>query len=246
MISIFKKTFALAASLLLLCFLVQAQNKWSKYEVGINAGTFIYQGDLTPATYGSFKTPGLVIGINGSNQLTPTILLRVDLNVGRLNGNDAKYSVPAWRQQRAFAFHDKVTEIIGSIVYHPLGVDTRLSPYLFGGAGFSNLTVRRDYSKFNAAYFATEELDKKLAADIAHSLPKSIPIIPVGVGVRYGLTNKIAISTEASYRIMSTDYLDGFSIAANPDLKDHYYKYSVGLIYSFNKRNRYDCPVIKP
>jgi hypothetical protein len=246
MISIFKKTLALFASLVLLSLLAKAQKKWSKYEVGVNAGTFIYQGDLTPATYGSFKTPGLVLGINGSKQLTPTILLRLDLNVGRLNGNDAKYAVPAWRQQRAFAFHDKVTEITGSLVYHPLGIDTRLSPYLFGGAGFSNLNVRRDYSRFNAAFFATEGLDKKLAVDIAHALPKSIPIIPVGLGVRYGLTNKIAITTEASYRIMSTDYLDGFSVAANPDLKDHYYKYSVGLIYSFHKTALYDCPVVKP
>jgi len=244
--TLLKKSTLLLALFFAHSLLANAQSKWSKYEVGINAGTFIYQGDLTPANYGSLKTPGLVIGITGSKQLSPNILLRLDLNVGRLNGNDAEYATPEWRQQRAFAFQAGVKEIIASFLYLPFGVDQRLSPYVFGGAGYSNLSIRRDYSKFNAAYFATEELDKKLAADVAHALPKSIPIIPVGAGLRYGLTNKISINTEASYRIMSTDYLDGFSAAANPDLKDHYFKYSVGILYSFGKNKGIDCPVIRP
>ena len=40
------------------------------------------------------------------------------------------------------------------------------------------------------------------------------------------------------------DYLDGFSKAANPELKDHYYKYSIGLQYALRDKSNYDCPVI--
>jgi len=65
------------------------------------------------------------------------------------------------------------------------------------------------------------------------------------LGVRYGITEKLSFSLEGTYRILDTDYLDGFSKAANPDKKDHYHTIMAGLIYSFGKRNRFACPVIK-
>lgn len=68
--------------------------------------------------------------------------------------------------------------------------------------------------------------------------------MPVGIGARYKLNDSFSLYTEASYHIMSTDYLDGFSQSANPALKDHYYKYSAGLIYSGKQKNRYGCPVV--
>jgi opacity protein-like surface antigen len=221
-----------------------AQSQASKYEVGINAGTFIYQGDLSPSTYGSFKTPGLVVGISGSQQINNNLAVRLDLNIGRLNGNEAKYKEPEWRQQRAFAFRDGVKEITASLVYYPLGIDRHLTPYVFGGAGLAHLNIRRDYSHFNAAYFTGESLDVRLKEDINHALPKSIPVLPVGAGIRYRITNQVSATAEASYRIMSTDYLDGFSKAANADLKDHYYKYAIGLLYGLKGKSNYDCPVI--
>jgi hypothetical protein len=41
---------------------------------------------------------------------------------------------------------------------------------------------------------------------------------------------------------MSTDYLDGFTKAANPSKKDHYYTHTIGLIYSFGEKNTLACP----
>jgi hypothetical protein len=70
---------------------VSAQISRPKYEFGINAGTYIYQGDLSPGIYGSFKTPGVVFGIHGSRNITRKVALRLDASFGKLKGDESKY-----------------------------------------------------------------------------------------------------------------------------------------------------------
>jgi opacity protein-like surface antigen len=222
-----------------------AQLDLSKYEVGINIATYIYQGDLTPSAVGSFKTPSLGLGLNVSRLLNNHFSVRFDLSRGALRGDDAAYSNPDWRQQRNFKFRTPLTEASLLLVYAPIGTDHKLSPYVFGGAGYGFVRIRRDYSNYNAEYFTGENIEQGLAIDVAHKLPRAIPVLPVGVGLRYSLSDRWAIKTEAAYRVMSTDYLDGFSQVANADEKDHYHKFSVGLHYSFGKKNNYDCPVVR-
>jgi hypothetical protein len=241
---IYKKLF-FTTSLLYSCCLLQAQLTVSKYAFGINAGTFVYQGDLTPSAVGSFKTPGFALGINASRYLNNKFSARLDLNFGKLKGDDAAYKNPAWRQERNFAFKTPVTELIGSLVWDALGRERKFSPYLFAGLGYSFLNIKRDYSNFNGEYFATETATiEGLNDDIAHRLPKGLPIVPAGIGLRYLLTNSLSLISEASYRYISSDYLDGFSHAANADKKDHYYKFSIGLTYSKNnsRKSSLDCP----
>lgn len=224
----------------------EAQLPVSKYEVGINFGTLIYQGDLTPSALGSFKTPGWALGLNGSRRLSNAFSVRADLNFGKLRGDDAKYNRPDYRQYRAFNFKSSVTELTGMLVWNAFGTHHLFSPYLFAGAGVAFLNIRRDYSNFNADYFYNEpEVSTGLDADAAHRLPGTLLIVPAGVGVRYTLTPNIALSTEAAYRFSSTDYLDGFSQSANPSKNDHYYKYSIGMQYTFGNKNRLDCPVVR-
>jgi hypothetical protein len=121
-----------------------------------------------------------------------------------------------------------------------------ISPYIFGGIGLSALRVTRDWSRIDYDYFAGEpSLLEGLAADTMHALPGTIPVIPVGAGLRYPISNKLSVMAEASYRFTFTDYIDGFSKASNPDKNDYYGNFSIGLIYTFGKRSVLDCPVIR-
>ncbi len=242
----FKKRSTLSTCLIFFTATISAQTTNPKYEVGLNAGLFIYQGDLTPSQFGSFKTPTANIGISGSRYLSNTLSARLDLAYGKLKADESKYKTPEWRQQRNFAFKSPVNELIASIVYHPIGRERKISPYLFTGVGYTFLKITRDYSRYNAAYFSNEEgANEGLNMDLAHSLPKAVAILPVGLGLRYRITEKLSFGSEASYRIMSTDYLDGFSQSANPGKNDHYYKYSIGLFHSLGGKNKYGCPVVK-
>jgi Domain of unknown function (DUF6089) len=229
-------------------FQLNAQINVAKYEIGIAAAGFIYQGDLTPRQFGSFETIRFGINIHGSKIMSRSFLVRANIAMGGLKGDDGVYDDPPFRKQRNFNFRSSVTEVSLLLVWNPLGTnfsEKGFSPYLFGGPGFSLLNIKRDWSNFNAAYFGDgSDLPDRIATDAAHSLPALTPVIPLGVGVRYGLTQRIAINAETSYRFVFTDYLDGFSQAANPEKKDHFQTVSIGAIYRIGKKNRLDCPAV--
>lgn len=227
-----------------------AQTDKPKYEFGLNLGFLLYQGDLTPEKLGSFKTQKLTLALHASRILGPSFSLRTNLAFGKLKGDDAKYANPEYRQQRNFNFTSPVFEISELLVWNAAGknyAEKGFSPYLFAGAGLSFLKIKRDWSNINNSYFPPEssEIWAGLAADSAHKLPRFLPVIPVGAGIKYFFTPKLAVNAEASYRIGFSDYIDGFSQAANPTKKDHYSIYSVGLIYRTGKKNKLGCPVMK-
>lgn len=220
---------------------VKAQLDLSGYEIGVAVSGFVYQGDLTPSRLGSYKTlkPGVQIFL--SKIISPMFSLRTNLSIGKLKGDDAKYAVPEYRQQRNFNFNTPVFEISELLVAEVLENNStrqrsRLSPYLFAGVGLSFSNIKRDWSRFNAEYFSTETSTiQGLADDAQHSLPKTIPVLPLGIGIRYSLSKSISLSAESSYRFTFTDYLDGFSQAVDPSRRDSYQTYSVGIIYQFQK-----------
>jgi Domain of unknown function (DUF6089) len=235
--------------LISMCTQVKAQTKQPKYEVGAGVGAFIYQGDLAPGRFGSWKTirPGLAL--HGSRLINKTMALRLQLAVASLHGDDAKYDNPAYRKQRNFNFRTSLIELSPQFVWSPLGwadAGKKLSPYVFGGAALSLVRIRRDASAFNAVYFEAEpELISRLATDLSTRTPRLMPAVPVGAGMRYSISPTLVLNAEASYRFLFTDYLDGFSRAANPDRNDHYYSITLGLIYRFGRKNSWDCPPVR-
>jgi len=231
-------------------FFAEAQQNKPKYEFGFNLGFLVYQGDLTPEKLGSFKTQKFSFGFHASRIFSPSFSVRGNLVLGKLYGDDAKYSNPEYRQQRNFKFSSPVTEITGQLVWSPLArnyAEKGFSPYVFAGAGFSFLKIRRDYSNISTTYFDPETSDvwAGLTADASHTLPRVIPVIPAGIGVKYFFTPKLAFNIETSYRLGYTDYLDGFSQAANPAKRDHYLNYSIGLILRTGKKDLLKCPKIR-
>jgi Domain of unknown function (DUF6089) len=227
-----------------------AQTDLPKYEFGVNIGFLVYQGDLTPEQFGSFKTQKISLGLHASKILSHSFSLLANFAFGKLKGDDGLYDNPEFRKQRNFNFTSPVTELTGQVVWNITGsnyAEKGFSPYLFAGAGISFLKINRDWSNININYFGGEasEVLVGLGADTVHSLPRIIPVIPVGGGIKYFFKPNWAVNTEASYRIATTDYLDGFSEAANPAKKDNYLGYSVGVIYRTGNKNKLGCPVMK-
>ncbi|MBI3137127.1 MAG: hypothetical protein HYZ15_00920 [Sphingobacteriales bacterium] len=230
--------------------ILSAQSNHPKYVFGLNLGFTVYQGDLTPERLGAFKTQKLSAGIHASRLLSSSFAVRGNLTRGRLKGDDARYDQPEFRQQRNFNFTSPLTELSVQLLWNPAGrnyTDKGYSPYLFAGAGFAFLHIRRDWSRFNPSYFGVESADlfPGLAADTAHSLPRVIPVIPVGAGINYFFNSRLGANAETSYRLAYTDYIDGFSQSANPRRKDHYLQYSVGILYRTGKTDPLKCPVIR-
>ena len=110
------KTYILFSLFLNKASAINAQRDFSKYEIGINAGTLVYQGDLTPSRLGSYRTlkPDLNVYVN--KLISPTFSLRTNFSFGKLKGDDSQYLIPEYRQQRNFLFKSSVFEVSELVV----------------------------------------------------------------------------------------------------------------------------------
>lgn len=240
--------------LVLVSFLFIAQKSNAQFykdmSVGLNGGIYIYQGDLTPQTLGSFKTLQPGFSFFAKKPINHFLAARVHVSFARLKGDDSRYSKPEYRQQRNFYFTTPVKEFSAQLVWNILGrnyEDRGIMPYLFSGAGVSLVRVKKDYSRMDPTVFGeSSDVTNGLAIDNARGTPRVLISVPVGVGAEYPLSPRFSVNIETSYRFIFTDYLDGFSQSANPKLKDHYHSTSAGLIYKFgNKEKGIGCPVVK-
>ena len=138
----------LLMTLFLVTLAASAQFNLTKVELGADATTFIYQGDLTPQRFGSFKTLTLGLGIYGNYKLNKIFSLKTNLLFGKLKGDESLYSNPAYRKQRNFKFTTPVTEISESIVWNIIPPANEggpgLTPYISAGVGYAFLHIKRD------------------------------------------------------------------------------------------------------
>lgn len=227
-----------------------------KWMVSINGGIMVYQGDLTPSLLGSFKTASPVFGFSVSRVLSPYFAVRGNAAFGKLRGNDAAYSNPAWRKSRALNFSTPVTELSAQLVWNPFGNNSnelgmRLTPYLFAGAGAGFLSIARDYSKMDTTVFSSgTKAQTGLRQDAAIVPPRSLFALPAGAGLSFYLGPRWSLNYELAFRYAFSDYLDGFSNVANPARKDFYHSHTVGLVYRFGGgsnavSDKLGCPPLK-
>ena len=155
------------------CFVATGYSQDNKYEFGVNFGFVMYQGDLTPERLGSFKTQKFAVGLHADRILGHTFAIRGNLLIGSLKGDEALYDEPEYRQERNFNFTTSLVELSVSGVFNitARNYDEGFSPYVFAGAGISFLNIKRDWSRYNRAYFDAQghTISDGLAADSAHS-----------------------------------------------------------------------------
>lgn len=232
-----------ATAFFLLSFIFTRSNAQDgvSLEIGITAGTFVYQGDLTPSPFGSYRTASYAFGLTITKRFSGVVALRGDLHTGKLRGDEFKYTSPEWRQYRAFQFETPVQEAALYLVISPFGNDNMITPYAIAGAGMAFLNIKRDHTRINEEYFQGDVLEG-LEQDLQKSVPRKLPVLPSGLGLKYQMHPNWSINTEAKYRIMFTDYLDGFSLSAEPKMNDHYITYSMGVSFCAGRGEARSCP----
>src|ERR1035437_10067513 len=155
------KTIVLSVLFTTVTFLASdAQTNAAKYEIGINAGTLIYQGDLSTSYLGSYHFHSLkpAVGLFASRAINNDFAIRANLALGKISDDESSYSSPAYKRLRNFKFNTSITEFSALLVWNVLGNRTdesvrKIVPYLFGGVGMALVNVHRDWSNFNRAAF---------------------------------------------------------------------------------------------
>lgn len=244
----YSKSITLLVLILTAGFAAKAQvfENVPKWQFGVGGGVFVYQGDLSQEKFGSYKTLRPAIQVFGGKLLSAGFGWRFNLALGSLKGDDAVYDQPEYRKQRAFNFNTPVTELSAMVEWNILNRNysvKKLAPYAGVGIGYSFLKIERDFSRFNPEYFPTTTTTSiGLNEDLQHEPPRGQFAIPLFVGLRYFVSDKVGLGLETNYRRISTDYLDGFSQAVNPKQGDSYYSHTLNLILRFGKYNMIDCP----
>jgi len=226
---------------------VQAQYQTSRYEFGVNVGTLVYQGDLTPGYAGEAKSLKPSLGMSVRRLLTRHLALSANLLVGKLAADESKYTDPQWRKDRSFNFTTRLTELSALAVWNFNKIreyyQPRFMPYVFAGAGLTLLHIRKDWSKVNTGvYGEVSQVQTGLAIDTLQSPHKVIAILPFGIGLKYRFTPQLFFNAAITYRLTTSDYIDGFKYAGNAAKRDSYYGISGGILYTFGS---YKCPPVK-
>lgn len=190
-------------------------------EIGITLGGSYYIGDINPERHLG-ATKKLAFGGMYRVNLTKRHAIRLQGLRLHLEAFDSDNEDPNL-VNRNLNFRNKMTElsIALEINYHEyrLGrLGLGFTPYVFGGLAYFNMNPE---AELNGNYF--ELIDMRTEGQGLDGAPNQYKrgqfAIPFGIGVKAGLTKRIAVNLEWGIRRTFTDYIDDVSsYYADPSL----------------------------
>jgi opacity protein-like surface antigen len=171
-------------------------------EVGVNAGASGYMGDLNPRN--PFEVSGLALGAFVKGNLDPYWAIGIHYNYGKIKDDDAS-SFDATFRKRNLNFSTQLHELslqvdFNFLEYFSGGGVKNFTPYIFTGIGgvLFNPKAVYDGQKYALKYYETE----------GRSYKNYAITIPYGVGIKYRISDHLALFSQLGYRTAHTDYLD--------------------------------------
>jgi hypothetical protein len=223
--------------------MIQAQSAW---EAGVFVGLAGYSGDVNPTITPRFQdfTPsfGLVARTNLSNRIG----FRGGITYLKLKGDDGNYPD---RKSRDFDFTTNLFELSILGEWEPFGsnryytdaagnanVDRLISPYLYAGVGLNGGGLNTNFSNYPGA---NEDIKTGIQKDRAYGNSLLGISLPVGIGMRFDISDSFTLAVEGSIRVSFSDYLDGISFSGSPDAKDIYMNGGIVVYHRFGgKKNK--------
>lgn len=220
-----KIVLCIAASCVLFCGSARSQ----VMEVGVNAGAGGYMGDLNPRN--PFEVSGVAFGAFVKGNLDPYWAVGLHYNYGKIADNDAT-SFDATFRRRNLNFSTPLHEFslqvdFNFLEYFSGGGVKNWTPYIFTGIGAVMFNPKAEYDgqKYELKYYETE----------GKSYKKYALSIPYGVGLKYRISDHLALFTQMGYRTAHTDYLD--DVGDRYPLLDVYGKVDAGNPKTINLSN---------
>lgn len=213
----------------MLCLALGAQAQSGYWEGGLLLGGSTMSGDLVTQRMGSMNDVNLAYGLMARRFFTPNFAFRTSLIHSRLAAADER---SMRLTDRGFSSRTPVTELSIDLEFdilgHHRGKKGLISPYVFVGAGVALLNPETYYHTANGHAEADRTADVSGARFV----------MPMGAGLRLDMTSNWSAAVELAPRATFWDYVDGVSVAGNPDSKDWYGFGTAQLIYRFTVADR--------
>lgn len=223
----------------------------SRWEIGLNIGPMNFLGDLGgnkgKGTIGpkdnNIPVTNFIGGISASYYPAEWIGFRAAVNLGQLEGDDrlVKQKTPAdtWegsRKYRDLNFRSPLREAYIGVELYPTAFISlknnwglpRFRPYLIGGIGLFSFNPQGLYRGPNGN---NTWVDLKPLRTEGQGMPETgnpeynlySYCIPMGIGIKYDITERLTFGIELIHRMTGTDYVDDVSKRyINPALFDRY------------------------
>jgi OmpA-OmpF porin, OOP family len=215
----------------------------NKTEWGLTLGALRYNGDISSDN--SFVINHLSPGgqVYLKRYIIPNLAWKASLFFSKFTDQDRNYTTPVeWRAERDFSFDATLGALSGRLEWEILGKkrfrhhDTLVytldkytefaiveklkripSPYLFGGGGLTGFKAKTVYNYAEGL----SGLAPAVAADIAENTRMHTRFFwTFGAGINFDLSKKTVLGLELGTNFANSDYLDGISVAGNPDKPD--------------------------
>jgi len=197
-------------------------NIFSQYtEAGIFAGVSNYHGDLTDR-FVETSDYALAFGAFGRYNFTGHLAVKAHFYKGRLQGSDANSHITKGHRERNLSFRSDIYELGVQFEYNFVDYNLALrdhitTPYIFAGvSGFSF----NPQAELNGAWVDLQPLGTEGQGLPGNAQPYQLfgIGIPVGMGVKFSLSNNVNLGLELGVRKTFTDYIDDVS-TLYPDLQ---------------------------
>jgi len=222
--------------LVIFCFSTSA-NAQGKFEVGFAVSTMQYEGEIGgrfPYIYNDLHNPTsrarIGGGVNFGYHLTDFISLRGVVNFGSVQAADRLLNPdpdPAviYKLSRNFSFRSSIVEAGITGEFYPLPIICkrwgqnlgRFNPYIIAGFNVFRFNPKSLYLDKTGAFYWVDLKPLRTEGQgmpIANA-PKEYSLnstsFPLGIGVRFNVTEHISLALEWVNRTTSTDYLDDVS-----------------------------------
>ena len=200
------------------------------FETGFLLGLTSYSGDIAESTVELKELQpgyGLYFRYHFSNHFAA----KAHIYSGSIAGDDANSPTLA---NRKIKFSANIIEFGTAAEWHILGKERYtntgihnffITPYVFAGLGFTLADAKAEYYGDPASEFAPQyDLPEE-------GLRDKFVLVPVGVGLRADILDRLVVGAEFGFRPVFSDDLDGIRQNGNPDKGDWYY--FTGLTISF-------------
>jgi hypothetical protein len=192
----------------------QSQSFKAAFEFGFMGGGSYYIGDLNQKKHFVYSKPaaGLIVRYNLSTRHS----MRFTATYGQVHGQDA-VSNQAYQQNRNLSFSSSIIEVAAGfeldlLRYRINDMRFPFSPYFFYEIAYFRMNpVVKDDSGDNISLqeLGTEGQGTYLNSKKPYGLNQIS--IPLGIGIKFNLKDRVAVSFEYGIRKTFTDYLDDVS-----------------------------------